>query len=180
MRNDVQLLGTALLTLLLSLPANAAEVSKLTVGSLSDVQAQAVMAEAKVRLQTALDRLPAEMKGGATAAPTSSSSKALRDAPLPEPVVRTIYGSGGRMTATFLFPGGVEADAGAGQDLPGGYRVESISMDKVMLSKDGRRFPVGFSSVAPSAPAQMIQGGAVAPALPGGMLMAPSQNPPTY
>ncbi|SDG73334.1 type IV pilus biogenesis protein PilP [Pseudomonas benzenivorans] len=157
----------------LSQPVHAAA----TVGELTDVQAETVLAEAKVRLAEAQAKLDGKVS---TSVPTGLSAVQLppRDVALPAPVVRTIYGSGGRMTASFLFPGGYEADAGAGQELPGGYRVESISMDKVLLSKDGKRFPVGFSNTAPSMPAQsQPMGGMVAPALPGAM---PGQAfPPT-
>jgi type IV pilus biogenesis protein PilP len=140
-----------------------------TVGELTDVQAQTVLAEAKVRLAEAQAKLDGQVSASV---PTGLSAMALpsKDVALPAPVVRTIYGSGGRMTASFLFPGGYEADAGAGQELPGGYRVESISMDKVLLSKDGKRFPVGFSNTAPSMPTQhQAMDGMVAPALPGAM-----------
>lgn len=149
-----------------------------TVGELTDVQAETVLAEAKVRLAEAQAKLDGKVS---TSVPTGLSAvppEDPEDVALPAPVVRTIYGSGGRMTASFLFPGGYEADAGAGQELPGGYRVESISMDKVLLSKDGKRFPVGFSNTAPIMPAQsQPMGGMVAPALPGAM---PGQAfPPT-
>lgn len=148
----------------LSQPALAA-----TVGELTDVQAQTVLAEARVRLAEA----QAKLEGRETLPPSAEPSAMPlppREVALPAPVVRTIYGSGGRMTASFLFPGGYEADAGAGQELPGGYRVESITMDKVLLSKDGKRFPVGFSNTAPSMQAQrQAMDGMVAPALPGAM-----------
>lgn len=157
----------------LSQPAHAAT----TVGELTDVQAETILAEAKVRLAEAQAKLDGQVS---TPMPAGLSAVQLppRDVALPAPVVRTIYGSGGRMTASFLFPGGYEADASAGQELPGGYRVESISLDKVLLSKDGKRFPVGFSNTAPSMPAQsQSMGGMVAPALPGAM---PDQAfPPT-
>ncbi|WP_240462731.1 type IV pilus biogenesis protein PilP [Pseudomonas aeruginosa] len=83
-------------------------------------------------------------------------------------MVRTIYGAGGKMTATFLFPGGYEVDAASGAELPGKYRVESISLDQVVLTdKDGNRVPVGFSSVAPTQASSTAQGASVPPALPG-------------
>ncbi len=144
----------------LSQPVQAAA----TVGELTDVQAETVLAEAKARLAEAQAKLDGQVS---TSVPTGLSALQLppRDVALPAPVVRTIYGSGGRMTASFLFPGGYEADAGTGQELPGGYRVESISLDKVLLSKEGKRFPVGFSNTAPSMPAQsQPMGGMVAPA----------------
>ncbi|PXB75660.1 type IV pilus biogenesis protein PilP, partial [Pseudomonas aeruginosa] len=75
---------------------------------------------------------------------------------------------GGKMTATFLFPGGYELDAASGAELPGNYRVESISLDQVVLTdKDGNRVPVGFSSVAPTQASSSAQGASVPPALPG-------------
>lgn len=146
-----------------------------TVGELTDVQAATVLAEAKVRLAEAQAKLDGK---ASPSVPSELSALPHRDIDLPAPVVRTIYGSGGRMTASFLFPGGYEADAGAGQALPGGYHVESISLDQVLLSKDGKRFPVGFSNVAPSMPAQsQSMGSMITPALPGAM---PGQAfPPT-
>lgn len=161
-RNDSFLPLWLCIMAILSQPAFA----KGTVGELSDVQAQTILAEAKVRLAEAQSKLlgaePSSSAGNESTLPP-------RDISLPAPVVRTIYGSGGRMTATFLFPGGYEADAGAGQDLPGGYRVEAISMDKVMLSKGGKRFPVGFSSSPQnhSMPTVNSMSGMGAPALPG-------------
>ncbi|WP_144241848.1 type IV pilus biogenesis protein PilP [Pseudomonas chlororaphis] len=164
-RTDILLtLSICVLSSVICLPESAQAAS--TVGELTDVQAQAVLAEAKVRLAEA----QAKLEGKEPVATTigMSAMPPARDISPPEPVVRAIYGSGGRITASFLFAGGYEADAGAGQDLPGGYRVESISMDKVILSKDGKRFPVGFSNTAPSMPVLSQQvGGMPAPALPG-------------
>ncbi|WP_256578148.1 type IV pilus biogenesis protein PilP [Pseudomonas sp. PIC25] len=147
----------------LSQPVQAAA----TVGELTDVQAETVLAEAKVRLAEAQAKLDGKTS---ISVPLALGAVPPRNVELPAPVVRTLYGSGGRMTASFLFPGGYEADAGAGQELPGGYRVESISLDKVLLSKDGKRFPVGFSNTAPSLPAENPSpGGMITPALPGAM-----------
>jgi len=175
-RNDI--LTALCLCLLGSLTPLSQPAHATTVGELTDVQAQAVLAEAKVRLAEAEGKLP--QKPGTTVASSSTAAHPPKDVDLPAPVVRTIYGAGGRMTASFLFSGGVEADAGAGQDLPGGYHVESVSLDKVMLSKDGKRFPVGFSNVAPSAPTSMSQmGSMVAPALPGAMGQ-PFQPPTSF
>ncbi|MBH9009503.1 type IV pilus biogenesis protein PilP [Pseudomonas aeruginosa] len=147
-----------------------------TVGELAEIQAQAILTEAKVRLATAQRQL--EVKGetgqvvsaqGQTFAmpvPAAAAAPTITQ-PVP-PVVRTIYGAGGKMTATFLFPGGYEVDAASGAELPGNYRVESISLDQVVLTdKDGNRVPVGFSSVAPFQASSTAQGASVPPALPG-------------
>ena len=134
-----------------------------TVGELAEIQAQAILTEAKVRLATAQRQLEGK---GETGQVVSAQGQTFA-MPVP-PVVRTIYGAGGKMTATFLFPGGYEVDAASGAELPGNYRVESISLDQVVLTdKDGNRVPVGFSSVAPTQAASSAQGASVPPALPG-------------
>ncbi|MFP7916736.1 type IV pilus biogenesis protein PilP, partial [Pseudomonas aeruginosa] len=83
-----------------------------TVGELAEIQAQAILTEAKVRLATAQRQL--EGKGetgqvvsaqGQTFAMQVPAAPPTITQPVP-PVVRTIYGAGGKMTATFLFPGG--------------------------------------------------------------------------
>ena len=130
-----------------------------TVGELAEIQAQAILTEAKVRLATAQRQLEGKgetgqvvsAQGQTFAMPVPAAAPTITQ-PVP-PVVRTIYGAGGKMTATFLFPGGYEVDAASGAELPGNYRVESISLDQVVLTdKDGNRVPVGFSSVAPTQP----------------------------
>ncbi len=130
-----------------------------TVGELAEIQAQAILTEAKVRLATAQRQLEGKgetgqvvsAQGQTFAMPVPAAPPTITQ-PVP-PVVRTIYGAGGKMTATFLFPGGYEVDAASGAELPGNYRVESISLDQVVLTdKDGNRVPVGFSSVAPPKP----------------------------
>ncbi|MGG2494323.1 type IV pilus biogenesis protein PilP [Pseudomonas aeruginosa] len=167
MRTEPIGMAVAVLFLLASGQARAG-----TVGELAEIQAQAILTEAKVRLATAQRQLEGKGETGQVvsaqgqtfampaAAPTITQ-------PVP-PVVRTIYGAGGKMTATFLFPGGYEVDAASGAELPGNYRVESISLDQVVLTdKDGNRVPVGFSSVAPTQASSTAQGASVPPALPG-------------
>ncbi|PYD84213.1 type IV pilus biogenesis protein PilP, partial [Pseudomonas syringae pv. pisi] len=34
-------------------------------------------------------------------------------------------------------------------ELPGGFKVISVSLDSVVLGHDGRRYPLGFSTRAP-------------------------------
>ncbi|APB66771.1 TPA: type IV pilus biogenesis protein PilP [Pseudomonas aeruginosa] len=145
-----------------------------TVSELAEIQAQAILTEAKVRLATAQRQLEGKgetgqvvsAQGQTFAMPVPAAPPTITQ-PVP-PVVRTIYGAGGKMTATFLFPGGYEVDAASGAELPGNYRVESISLDQVVLTdKDGNRVPVGFSSVAPTQASSSAQGASVPPALPG-------------
>ncbi|MDY7563432.1 MULTISPECIES: type IV pilus biogenesis protein PilP [unclassified Pseudomonas] len=75
--------------------------------------------------------------------PVSSNTESL-------PVVKLVYGSSQSLRATLLYSGGFEIEAQAGgRELPGGYKVESISMDDVVLTRSGKRYPLGFSSTAP-------------------------------
>ena len=73
------------------------------------------------------------------------------------PLVKLIYGSGKALRATLLYTGGFEIDASlASTDLPGGYRVASLSLDSVVLSRGGKRYPLGFSNRAPSYPVASV------------------------
>lgn len=91
-----------------------------TVGELAEIQAQAILTEAKVRLATAQRQLEGKgetgqvvsAQGQTFAMPVPAAPPTITQ-PVP-PVVRTIYGAGGKMTATFLFPGGYEVDAASG------------------------------------------------------------------
>lgn len=143
-----------------------------TLGELSDTQSQTILTEARLRLAEAQAKLKA-LTGENVSSPSTPATVPMGDRHLPLPVVRAIYGVGGRMTASFLFPGGYEADGGAGQELPGGYRVDSVQLDRVMLSRDGQRFPVGFSHRVPSPPAPGPESvSPLTPALPGASLPA--------
>ncbi|MBN0147856.1 type IV pilus biogenesis protein PilP, partial [Pseudomonas aeruginosa] len=80
-----------------------------TVGELAEIQAQAILTEAKVRLATAQRQLEGKgetgqvvsAQGQTFAMPVPAAAPTITQ-PVP-PVVRTIYGAGGKMTATFLF-----------------------------------------------------------------------------
>ncbi|SPZ27460.1 type IV pilus biogenesis protein PilP [Pseudomonas aeruginosa] len=151
-----------------------------TVGELAEIQAQAILTEAKVRLATAQRQLEGKgetgqvvsAQGQTFAMPVPAAAPTITQ-PVP-PVVRTIYGAGGKMTATFLFPGGVRGGRrqrrGAAGQLP--RRVDFL--DQVVLTdKDGNRVPVGFSSVAPTQAASSAQGASVPPAAARGRYRQP-------
>ncbi|RQR11275.1 type IV pilus biogenesis protein PilP [Burkholderia stagnalis] len=77
------------------------------------------------------------------------------------PVVTGIFGSHGVQYAKILFPDGVTADAYPGRVVRGGYKVETVSLEKVELSKRGKRMELGTSDSAPApAKSASMQGSA--------------------
>ncbi|KTT49669.1 hypothetical protein SB11R_10030 [Pseudomonas oryzihabitans] len=128
----------------------------ITVGELSQVQSQTLLLEAMVKRAEAQQKLdhpnsPANAPAAALTypAPTAGSEPAAAEQ---LPVVKLVYGNGKALHATLLFSGGYDVDATAGMDLPGGYRVTSVSLDSVVVSRNGKHYPLGFSNRAPSYP----------------------------
>lgn len=68
------------------------------------------------------------------------------------PVVTGIFGSNGKQYARILFPDGVTADAYEGRTVRGGYKVVTVNLEKVELSKGGKVIELGTSDSAPAAP----------------------------
>ncbi|POZ80174.1 hypothetical protein C3743_40050 [Burkholderia contaminans] len=95
------------------------------------------------------------------------------------PVVTGIFGSHGVQYAKILFPDGVSADAYPGRVVRGGYKVETVSLEKVELSKRGKRIELGTSDSAP-APAKSASMQGSAGGLPmGGPIPMNGMPPPT-
>lgn len=184
MSNDLPLALIGALVLTLAGPVLAAETKSpapdgITVGELSQVQSETILFKAQGERAKALR----EINGtGAQAASTPQPSYLPQPATTPIsrvsgigeqsatteqlPVVTLIYGVGKALHATLLYSGGFEIDASmASTDLPGGYRVASLSLDSVVLSRGGKRFPLGFSNRAPSYPVTTVSAsqGAVLP-----------------
>jgi hypothetical protein len=106
-----------------------------SIGTLDKIQADTILLNARIKQQEARDTL-AKQNG--------NSDGGL-------PVVKSIFGTQKRTVATFLYPGNMTIEAVQGDTLPGGYRVRKIytETNKVDLTKDGQKFSVGMSSVAP-------------------------------
>ncbi len=167
------MIGALMLTL--AVPAWA-DTSKsgdpdgITVGELSRVQSETILYKAQGERAKALR----ELNDGGTQAkvppqpnylpqPVAMSSSAVGGSVEHAgtvdqlPVVKLIYGSGKALRATLLYTGGFEIDASlASTDLPGGYRVASLSLDSVVLSRGSKRYPLGFSNRAPSFPVASV------------------------
>lgn len=67
------------------------------------------------------------------------------------PAVRSVQGVGSQLYAVLVYAGGAHATARPGEDVPGGYRVKSISVDRVVLTRNGQDLRLGFSAEAPQA-----------------------------
>lgn len=65
------------------------------------------------------------------------------------PTVRSVQGVGAQLAAVLVYVGGAQATARAGEDVPGGYRVKSVSVDRVVLTRNGQDLRLGFSAEAP-------------------------------
>ncbi|MGN3708690.1 type IV pilus biogenesis protein PilP [Achromobacter xylosoxidans] len=65
------------------------------------------------------------------------------------PTVRSVQGVGAQLSAVLVYVGGAQATARAGEDVPGGYRVKSVSVDRVVLTRNGQDLRLGFSAEAP-------------------------------
>lgn len=170
MSNDLSgvVLGALLLTMaghVLAAETKPSNTDGITVGELSRVQSETILYKAEGERAKALRELN---NGGAQSVsapqlgylppPMATQTGRLNagepaDAVEQLPVVKLIYGAGKALHATLLYPGGVEVDASpASTDLPGGYRVASLNLDSVVLSRGGKRYPLGFSNRAPSYP----------------------------
>ncbi len=158
--------------------ATETDLSGIVVGELGKVQSQTILFNA----QAAMAEAQRSITGGTTssnqavsfpvqtlntpapAISTASSQQAL-------PVIKAITGTSDKLRATLLYSSGIEVDATAGsRDLPGGFRVAQITLEGVVLEKNGERFLLGFSNRAPGSVG--LAPPSVQPAMPG---LAPNQ-----
>ncbi|GEM_PF-780759 len=184
MSNDLSLVLLGTLMLAVTAPVIAAEAKSsdpdgITVGELSRVQSETILYKAQGERAKALREINGTSPQATTTPQPSYLSQpvvapASRVGGAPEqtgaveqlPVVKLVYGVGTALHATLLYAGGFEIDASpASTDLPGGYRVANLSLDSVVLSRGGKRYPLGFSNRAPSYPVATIATGQV-PGLP--------------
>jgi hypothetical protein len=111
-----------------------------TVGKLARVQAETTLMRAQLEQQGIATKLAAQGVPGIT----SQSST---------PFVSGVFGRTGHLYATLLYADGSRIDARAGALVPGGYRVITLSAERVeLLAPDGRRVLAAFSAVAPAQP----------------------------
>lgn len=140
MRNSA---GIALIPVLLIAGFAHAEA---TVGDLSVINSETILLKAKVSRAAAQEELDAKSK------------VAVGNDDVDAPVVKSVYGAGGKLFATFLYGSGVAMDAKQGDTILGGLKVMLVSVDKVELSKGSKRLQVGFSGTAPTVSPQRVPG----------------------
>lgn len=112
-----------------------------TLGDLDRIQSETVMAEAQRKLAEARKAL--ETAQGVAAATDDGS--------LDAPVVAGVYGAGSAPYAKFLIPGGGQVAGATGDQLPGGYRVVHVDVDRVVIrDRKGHEVVARFSASLPT------------------------------
>lgn len=126
-----------------------------TVGELDRIQSRTLLLQAKSAMATAQAAF-SSASGGLMGA------EGGENAPLPS--VAGVYGANGKRMAELVYPDGRSVDASVGMALPGGVTVTHVDAHQVLVSRAGKRIPLGMSGAplqTPSAP--------TAPAAVGGM-----------
>ncbi|MFC6299098.1 type IV pilus biogenesis protein PilP [Pseudomonas sp. CCM 7893] len=141
--------------------ANETSPTGVNVGELAIVQSQTILFNAKAERAKAERSISGEdlrvttqtspaLFGQGSFQPSTSAAVRNADAQSELPVVKAVFGSAKRLRATLLYSGGVEVDADAtSRELPGGYRVATLTVDNVTLERSGKRYPLGFSNIPP-------------------------------
>lgn len=147
-----------------------------TVGDLSAVQSQTILYKAQgARAQALAEKRANEAAAGMDASSESSStSVGVTDAELP--TVTGISGRAGRLFATFRYPNGNTATAKSGEAIPGDFRVAEVSLDRAVIIRGDRRFPLQFGAAPTEQPKQPM-GQIVSGQLPGAYPAPPVVRP---
>lgn len=106
-----------------------------TIAELQEIQAATVLAKARAGLAEITKNLAGP---GAVIDPNARGL----------PAVQLIAGNGRTLSATLIYPSGATYEARAGEEVPGGYRVQSINTDAVVLNRAGQAIKLGFSGSA--------------------------------
>ncbi|WP_438299542.1 type IV pilus biogenesis protein PilP [Pseudomonas sp. NMS19W] len=166
MRNNLSLFFLACWLPITNALAAVPDLSGINVGELGKVQSETILFKAKA------ERSKAELEANGT---LPSSPQPVAQFPAPGftptmtptspaprqsflPVVKEISGSGQKLRASLIYSDGSEVDAKPGSEVPNGFRVQQITLDGVVLSKEGKRFPLGFGNRVVSQPQQSLPG----------------------
>ncbi len=135
----------AALAMALSAGGVTASEAAPTAADLADLQARLVLAKA----QADLAEVNRKISGNAVSVDLGQQATGTA-----LPVVTGVYGRGRDLYASFLYSNGLDWEARAGMTAPGGYLVRSVGQDRVVLSKAGQSYVLGFSGSAPAEPAK--------------------------
>jgi hypothetical protein len=106
--------------------------SVMTAGDIDAIQSQIYYKQQALKLQ-ALNQ-----KGDGLYSDTSA------------PNCREVYGSPGNLKVILIYADGTHFTAYAHQSAPGGWTVSNITLDTVLLTRNGKTRGCGFASTAPS------------------------------
>lgn len=133
------------------------------------VMLNAAVAEAKAQAQ--LDEARAKTNAGTLNATPAQTSQEL-------PTVTDYYGGEKADHASFVYPNGATDKGGAGDTIYGGFKIESVQLNHVSLSRGGHIYDLGNSStpIKPSQPQNQQNVGQVLLTPPPSMGNPPAQN----
>lgn len=109
-----------------------AQVTSGTIGELQNIQTATVLAKARAGLAEITKNLDGQTNL------VDPNARGL-------PAVQLIAGNPRLLTATLIYPSGATYEARAGEDVPGGYRVQSVTADAVVLNRAGQLIKLAFS-----------------------------------
>lgn len=142
-----------------------------TVGDLSQIQSETILYEAKAKRAKAKGDMQEQLvkAGDDQSLAQSSTSPSVVSSDLP-----TALGSSGivgHFSATFIYPDGNKATAKVGQQIPGGFVVTEVGIDRVEIAKGNRRFLLKFGAATPSSAAtnNFMQSPPLGTSVPGSM-----------
>lgn len=129
--------GAVMLGLVVFGISSAAE-REWTVGDLATVNQETLWYEAQAKLLKAKKQYTMD---------TQVESRSMDGAP----EARGVQGVGSRLRVRFVFPSGAVTYGKQGDTLPGGYRVDSVTLEKVVISKAGETKAMGFTGAESAA-----------------------------
>jgi hypothetical protein len=115
------------------------------VNDLERIQSETIIIKAQAKREEAQAELASRRQGQGNVGVNVDSTL---------PVLKSIYGTEQRLTATFIYPGNIFVEANEGDPIPGGYRLNKIvaNTSKVELTKGHEKYQIGFSTMAPTSP----------------------------
>jgi type IV pilus biogenesis protein PilP len=108
--------------------------------------------------------------------PVQNSASSFGDKESP-PVIWGIEGIDGKLSAVLLFTGGTKQTVKQGEKIRGGWNVNQISANSVVLARGQERLVLGFGDEPPRQPAA-TNGGTVAGGFPSGFPSGFQTRPP--
>lgn len=127
-------LALAILLSLVSVVAQAQSAGR-TVGDLDHVNQETLWFEAQKKLAKAKQ----DLSDGTRVEDRSAEGM---------PSVQGVQGVGNQLRAKFIYPSGAVTIAKSGDTIPGGFRINSVSIERVVLAKDGSTHVLSFSNGA--------------------------------